>query len=91
MSDIQITHKQPNALDNIKSWIPVMLIIASLIVGWTVMDQRIQQVQVEQALMTIRIEKFSQENVTVQVRLAEIQKDIAYIRISMDAHMRSSP
>ena len=85
------TRKQPSALANILSWIPVILIIASLIVGWTVMDQRIQQVQIEQALMTIKIEKFSQENVTTQVRLAEIQKDIAYIRLSLDEHMRSNP
>ena len=85
------TQKQPSALDNIKSWIPVILIVASLIVGWTVMDQRIQQVQVEQALMAIKIEKFSQENVAVQIRLAEIQKDISYIRLSLDEHMRSNP
>uniref|UniRef100_A0A6M3KR86 Uncharacterized protein n=1 Tax=viral metagenome TaxID=1070528 RepID=A0A6M3KR86_9ZZZZ len=82
------TQRKPNALDNIKSWIPVILIVASLIVGWTVMDQRIQQVQIEQALMTIKIEKFSQENISVQVRLAEIQKDISYIRLSLDEHMR---
>ena len=84
------TQKQPSALDNIKSWIPVILIIISLIVGWTVMDQRIQQIQIEQALMTIRIEKFSVENVLVQVRLAEIQKDISYIRLGIDEHMRLS-
>jgi hypothetical protein len=87
----QTTQKSPSALDNIKAWIPVILILASLVVGWTVMDQRIQQVQVEQALMTIRIEKFSQENISVQVRLAEIQKDISYIRINLDEHMRSKP
>ena len=85
------TQKKPSVLNNIMSWIPVILIIASLIVGWTVMDQRIQQVQIEQALMTIKIEKFSQENVSVQIRLAEIQKDISYIRISLDEHMRANP
>ena len=83
--------KPPSTLDNIKSWIPIVLIIVSLIVGWTVMNQRIQQIQLEQALMTIKIEKFSLENVLVQVRLAEIQKDISYIRISIDEHMRSNP
>jgi len=83
--------KRPSALDNIKSWIPVILIIASLIVGWTVMDQRIQQVEKEQAFMTIKIEKSSIENVLMQVRLAEIQKDISYIRLSLDEHMRSNP
>jgi len=85
------TQKQPSALDNIKSWIPVVLIIVSLIVGWTVMDQRIQQIQIEQAIMTVKIEKFGLENVLVQVRLAEIQKDISYIRLSLDEHMRSNP
>jgi len=85
------TRKQPSALDNIKSWIPVILIVATLIVGWTVMDQSIQQIKIEQALMTIKIEKFSQENVAVQIRLAEIQKDISYIRLSLDEHMRSNP
>ena len=83
--------KRPSALDNIKSWIPVILIVATLIVGWTVMDQSIQQIKIEQALMTIKIEKFSQENVAVQIRLAEIQKDISYIRLSLDEHMRSNP
>lgn len=91
MSGAQTTQKQPSALDNIKSWIPVILIIASLIVGWTVMDQRIQQIQVEEALMAIRIEKFTVENVLIQVRLAEIQKDISYIRINLDEHMRGKP
>lgn len=91
MSDIQITQKQPSALDNIKSWVPVILIIIGVIVGWTVMDQRIQQVQKEQTLLTVKMEKFSLDNVAVQVRLAEIQKDISYIRLSLDEHMRSSP
>jgi hypothetical protein len=85
------TRKQLSALDNIKSWIPIVLIIVSLIVGWTVMNQRIQQIQLEQALMTVKIEKFSLENVLVQVRLAEIQKDISYIRLNLDEHMRSNP
>jgi hypothetical protein len=85
------TRKQLSALDNIKSWIPVVLIIVSLIVGWTVMNQRIQQIQLEQALMTVKIEKFGLENVLVQVRLAEIQKDISYIRLNLDEHMRSNP
>jgi len=82
--------KQPSALDHIKSWIPVFLIVASLIVGWTVMDQRIQQVQREQALTIIKIEKFGIENVAIQIRLAEIQKDIAYIRLGIDEHMRAT-
>ena len=85
------TREHLSALDNIKSWIPIVLIIVSLIVGWTVMNQRIQQIQLEQALMTVKIEKFGLENVLVQVRLAEIQKDIAYIRLSLDEHTRSNP
>jgi hypothetical protein len=91
MPETQITQKQPSALDNIKSWIPVLLIVASLIVGWTIMDQRIQQLQTDQALLVIKVEKFGLENVLIQVRLAEIQKDISYIRLSIDEHMRNNP
>ena len=81
--------KTPITLSLIKVWLPILLILISVVAGWTIMDQRIQQLQTDQALLVIKVEKFGLENVLVQVRLAEIQKDISYIRLAIDAHMKA--
>ncbi len=82
--------KQSITLGDVKAWLPVILVLVSLVVGWTLMDQRIQQVTVQQVLMATQLREFAQENTNVKVKLAEIQKDIAYIRVSLDEHMRLS-
>ncbi len=80
--------KQPITLGGIRTVIPILVVIAGLIAGWTVMDQRIIAMQTKQMILEIKIERIAEENVALKVKLAEIGKDIIYIRQNLDEHMR---
>jgi hypothetical protein len=80
----------------VQFWVPLILIVVSLVVGWVTMGNQIQTVKADQARLEtsfsdhlqdvdiIRAER-DQQYLEMQITLAQIQKDIAYIRIQVDA------
>jgi len=92
--DIQSAPRQKPVKD-LLPWLPFVLSIISLIVFIVTMNMTIQQLRVDQNSISTRLDSFieKQEAINkardsqmtdISVKLAEIQKDIVYIRSSLD-------
>ena len=79
----------------VQFWLPIMLIVVSLVVGWVTMGNQIQMIKADQArletvlsdhLKDMNIIRAARDNqyLEMQIMLAQIQRDIAYIRVQLD-------
>jgi hypothetical protein len=80
----------------IKGWLPLLLIVVSLVGGWVTMGYQIKETNIALANLTVeyrahmvdvnaqKVERDSQY-LKIQVTLAEIQKDLLYIRQEIES------
>lgn len=68
----------------IRQWLPMVLTIAALLVSLGVSQQRIVELDriCEQNTSTLKLHDAT--FIDLQIRLAEMQKDLAYIRLTVD-------
>jgi len=71
-------------LEGIKAWLPLLLMLATLLVSLGVVQQRVAQVELKTAENTAAIKTQSTANTDMLVRLTRIETDIAYIRESLE-------
>ena len=70
--------------DAIKFLLPIVLVIITLAVSWGVLNQRVDRCIADVAETELRLESYKTGLWELKVQLAEIQKDIAYIREKME-------
>ena len=66
--------------DAIKFLLPIVLVLITLAVSWGVLNQRVDRCIADMAETELQLESYKTGLWELKVQLAEIQKDIAYIR-----------
>lgn len=64
----------------------ILIPLVAFAVGWGVMTARVNHVERMTSGLQVEFSKQQTVNEEIKVRLAEIQKDIIYIRESLDSH-----
>lgn len=75
---------RPVTLSGVRVWLPLLLTLAALLVSLGVSQQRIAELDrtCEQNTSTLKLHDAT--FMELQIRLAEMQKDLAYIRLTLD-------
>ena len=66
----------------------IMIPLVAFAVGWGVMTARVDHVEKMTTGLQAEFSKQQAVNEDIKVRLAEIQKDILYIRQALEAHVK---
>jgi len=64
----------------VKTWVPVILVIATLLVSLGVTKQTIADHEVRMTKIELKQEKSEETLMGMRVQLAEIQRDVTYLR-----------
>ena len=72
------------SLSAIKFWMPVIITLISLAVSWGVWTTRLTAVEAAVAVNETKIEIIGTTFTEIKVHLAEMQRDIMYIREQID-------
>lgn len=90
-------HKPPPlTMTGIKEWIPILLIIVSLVSGWVLMGAQIRQTQIDVGRLRLEYdvhiiavgevrEERSAQYTLIQVELAKLNTTLAYIQKEIEA------
>lgn len=70
-------------MDNLKSYLPLALAILGFIVTFTTIQTSVEQLQKDVAELKIAEAKNNETYLQIQVKLAEIGRDIQYIKQSI--------
>lgn len=73
-------------MDTIKNWILFVLLIAGLGAGWAAVGGRIDSLEEKMSILEVRAAKSDETQLQIQLQLAAIQRDIIYIRNTLDSH-----
>lgn len=69
----------------INFFLSIAIPLIALAVGWGVMTTRLEHVEDTASVLRVDFNKQQSTNEEIKVRLAEIQKDILYIREALDS------
>jgi len=58
----------------------IVIALSGVFIAWGTLTQKIATVQADYAALEIRVDKGNSTLIEIQVQLAEIQRDILYIR-----------
>lgn len=72
-----------NFMENIKSYLPLALAVLGFIVTFTTIQTSVEQLQKDVAELKIAEAKNNETYLQIQVKLAEIGRDIQYIKQSI--------
>ncbi len=75
---------RPVTWDGIKAWLPIIVMIASLLIGLGLFQGQITMTEKQVAFNTRRLEVLQELVQGQQVRLARIENDIGYIRATLE-------
>lgn len=75
---------RPVTWDGIKAWLPIIVMIASLLIGLGLFQGQITMTEKQVAFNTRRLEVLQELVQGQQVRLARIENDIGYIRMTLE-------
>lgn len=75
---------QAVTLSGIRQWLPLLLTIAALLVSLGIAQQRIQEIERVCDENRAQLRTHDATFLELQVRLAEMQKDLSYIRLTLD-------
>lgn len=83
-SNGQAQPDRPVTLTGIRVWLPMILTIAALLVSLGVSQQRVAELDrmCEENTSTLKLHDAT--FLDLQIRLAEMQKDLSYIRLTVD-------
>lgn len=72
-----------NIMENIKTYLPLALAVLGFIVTFTTIQASVEQLQKDVAELKIAEAKNNETYLQIQVKLAEIGRDIQYIKQSI--------
>ena len=83
MGDNKIALK-PVTWEGLKTWLPLILVLATLLVSLGVGQARISEIDRQGKENTAGLKAQEIANTEIQVRLARIENDIGYIRAALE-------
>ena len=69
---------------NVRFWLPVIVMIASLALTWGMWTMRLAGIEQDVAVHEIKIEANVEKFTDIQVQLGEMSRDIRWIRERLD-------
>jgi len=76
--------RKHNGLTTFMKWWPILLFLLGMAVTWGTFMTRVEMLTQEQEAQRIKLEARDETLTQIQVQLAEIQRDILYIRERLD-------
>ena len=86
----------PLTMEGIKSWLPLLLIVVSLVAGWVTMGMQIRQIQIDTARLRYEFEihivevntaksERNDQYTNIQVELAKLNATLIYIQKEIES------